>query len=76
MSLFLLLVTLLVYLCNSDDDIGFPKGLKEASKFYQKAAWTFDYLAENVNQLSPSEISSSFSPQNLHFWSTTALAQA
>lgn len=51
-------------------------GIKEASKMFQQAAWTFEHLRSLVTNLNPSEISVDFTAESLGMLSNLMLAQA
>ncbi len=51
-------------------------GIKEASKMFQQAAWTFEHLRSLVTNLNPSEISVDFTAESLGMLSHLMLAQA
>ncbi len=51
-------------------------GIKEASKLFQQAAWTFDHLRTLVTNLNPSEVSCDFTSESLGMLSNLMLAQA
>ena len=52
------------------------EGIKEASKLFQQAAWTFDHLRTLVTNLHPSEMSTDFTGESLGMLSSLMLAQA
>lgn len=51
-------------------------GVKEASKLFQQAAWTFEHLRSLVSNLHPSEMSVDFTGESLGMLSNLMLAQA
>jgi hypothetical protein len=51
-------------------------GIKEASKLFQQAGWTFEHLRSLVTNLNPSEISVDFTAESLGMLSNLMLAQA
>lgn len=51
-------------------------GIKDASKLFQQAAWTFDHLRTLVTNLNPSEVSCDFTSENLGMLTNLMLAQA
>ena len=51
-------------------------GIKEASKLFQQAAWTFEHLRTVVTNLQPSEITIDFTSETLGMLSNLMLAQA
>ena len=51
-------------------------GIKEASKMFQQAAWTFEHLRSLVSNLSPSDVSTDFTSESLGMLSNLMLAQA
>ena len=56
-------------------DLG-GEGIKEASKMFQQAAWTFEHLRTLVSNLQPSDISTEFTSESLGMLSNLMLAQA
>lgn len=52
------------------------EGIKEASKLFQQAAWSFEHLRTLVSNLSPTEVSTDFTSENLGMLSNLMLAQA
>jgi programmed cell death 6-interacting protein len=50
--------------------------VKEASKLFQQAAWTFEHLRSMVSNLHPSEMSCDFTGESLGMLSNLMLAQA
>ena len=51
-------------------------GIKEASKLFQQAAWTFEHLRSLSTNLNPSEVSVDFTAESLGMLSNLMLAQA
>ncbi len=51
-------------------------GIKEASKLFQQAAWTFEHLRTLVTNLHPSEMSTDFTGESLGMLTNLMLAQA
>ncbi len=51
-------------------------GIKDASKLFQQAAWTFEHLRTLVTNLQPSDISIDFTSEALGMLSNLMLAQA
>lgn len=52
------------------------EGIKEASKMFQQAAWTFEHLRTLVSNLQPSDVSTDFTSESLGMLSNLMLAQA
>lgn len=52
------------------------EGIKEASKLFQQAAWTFEHLRTLVTNLAPSEVTVDFTSEALGMLSNLMLAQA
>jgi len=51
-------------------------GIKEASKLFQQAAWTFEHLRTLVANLNPTEVSCDFTSECLGMLSNLMLGQA
>jgi hypothetical protein len=49
-------------------------GVKEASKLFQQAAWTFEHLRTLVTNLNPSDVSIDFTSESLGMLSNLMLA--
>ncbi len=54
-------------------DLG-GEGIKEASKLFQQAAWTFEHLRTLTSNLAPSDVSLDFTSESLGMLSNLMLA--
>ena len=52
------------------------EGIKEASKMFMQAGWTFEHLRSLVTNLQPSDVSTDFTSENLGMLTNLMLAQA